>query len=324
MTTGRGDPRAALARLGYWTWDTEELLSLLHWMREHNLRAGDLPPLRFFGMDMQDPQLAIADVLTFLRREAPAEEKGAREAYDCLGPLQTMEEVTRIYQEYRQRDPARQLACESAIGGVQERLNPVLARAGKSRESERARTGARLVSQFERYLRMRSLRDRFMAENVASLLAEAGPAGKAVLWTHNGHAVNRPGSLGGGLKKRFGPRALLVGMTFQGGTFRAVEQDAEGRYGGIRSLRAPELPADGLERHLSQAAGRAALFDLRPASGPSPLHGSLPMRRIGASFAPSRPEASFTPVRLAEDFDLLAYVAESSPTRGCCTAGRGR
>jgi erythromycin esterase len=36
VLTGNGDPVKALAGLYFWTWDTEEVLEMIRWMRRYN------------------------------------------------------------------------------------------------------------------------------------------------------------------------------------------------------------------------------------------------------------------------------------------------
>jgi erythromycin esterase-like protein len=62
-------------------------------------------------------------------------------------------------------------------------------------------------------------RDAEMAENVAEILAKAGPESKIVLWAHNGHIANAPGRLGQALKHSWGEQAYLLGFEFNYGTF---------------------------------------------------------------------------------------------------------
>lgn len=50
---GEGDPEAALEGIYFWTWNTEEVLALIGWMRAFN---ADRPPedrVRFYGFDAQ-------------------------------------------------------------------------------------------------------------------------------------------------------------------------------------------------------------------------------------------------------------------------------
>src|SRR5271169_2485691 len=50
---GSGKPDEALAGTRFWTWDTEEVLALIEWMRAWN-RTHE-PKVKFYGFDMQFP-----------------------------------------------------------------------------------------------------------------------------------------------------------------------------------------------------------------------------------------------------------------------------
>ncbi len=79
---GVGDSRDVIARMGFWTWHTQEVHDLVVWMRAWNLereRAGDPRRLTFRGFDMQDGQSAMDEVLAFLES---ADEQLAREVAD--------------------------------------------------------------------------------------------------------------------------------------------------------------------------------------------------------------------------------------------------
>lgn len=66
---GEGDPRALIKGMYFWTWDTEEVLAMVEWMRLHNQAA--LPegrrPVQFTGFDMQTDTVALS-----IAREAVA------------------------------------------------------------------------------------------------------------------------------------------------------------------------------------------------------------------------------------------------------------
>ncbi len=67
---GPGDGAALVAGMGFWTWNTREVLDLVEWMRTHNTRVraeGTGRALTFAGVDMQTPDLAMAEVKRFLR-----------------------------------------------------------------------------------------------------------------------------------------------------------------------------------------------------------------------------------------------------------------
>ena len=50
------DPRELIGGMYFWTWNTEEVLAMVAWMREHN--AGSEHKVHFTGFDMQTPDVA--------------------------------------------------------------------------------------------------------------------------------------------------------------------------------------------------------------------------------------------------------------------------
>src|SRR6266542_314492 len=50
---GTGNPAEALAGMRFWTWDTQEVLALIEWMRAWN-RTHERK-VKFYGFDMQSP-----------------------------------------------------------------------------------------------------------------------------------------------------------------------------------------------------------------------------------------------------------------------------
>src|SRR6266700_1205944 len=66
---GTGNPAEALAGMRFWTWDTQEVLALIEWMRAWN-RTHERK-VKFYGFDMQSPTEAALGVIDYLGRVAP-------------------------------------------------------------------------------------------------------------------------------------------------------------------------------------------------------------------------------------------------------------
>ena len=67
---GKGDAAQLLRGMYFWTWDTEEVLSMIQWMREFN-KSGKVR-VQFTGFDMQTPTVAASIVRDFVSRyDAP-------------------------------------------------------------------------------------------------------------------------------------------------------------------------------------------------------------------------------------------------------------
>jgi erythromycin esterase-like protein len=66
VLTGRGDPAELLRGIYFWTWDTEEVLDMIKWMRAFN--ASGRGPVLFTGFDMQTHTVALDIVRQFVGR----------------------------------------------------------------------------------------------------------------------------------------------------------------------------------------------------------------------------------------------------------------
>ena len=66
VVNGTGDPRQLLRGLYFWTWDTEEVLAMIEWMREFNKSGRGR--VEFTGFDMQTPTVAAQIVQDFASR----------------------------------------------------------------------------------------------------------------------------------------------------------------------------------------------------------------------------------------------------------------
>jgi erythromycin esterase-like protein len=67
---GPGNPRQLIAGMYFWTWNTEEVLEMVDWMRRFN--ASKRGRIEFTGFDMQAPDTAAAIVRRFLAVHEPA------------------------------------------------------------------------------------------------------------------------------------------------------------------------------------------------------------------------------------------------------------
>lgn len=106
---GTGDPKALLKGMYFWTWNTEEVLAMIEWMRQFN--ASGKGRIQFTGFDMQTATVAMDTVQAFLGKADPA----------------YADQVRSIYSEARS---VRSAATASAFG-VATGTFPVKAAAGK-------------------------------------------------------------------------------------------------------------------------------------------------------------------------------------------------
>jgi erythromycin esterase-like protein len=92
VLNGKGDPKQLLKGMYFWTWDTEEVLDMILWMREFN-RSGK-GRIEFTGFDMQTPTVAMDNVRQFLLGHD-------EELFSTVDPLYT--EITRTTKARQQQ-----------------------------------------------------------------------------------------------------------------------------------------------------------------------------------------------------------------------------
>lgn len=118
------------------------------------------------------------------------------------------------------------------------------------------------------------VRDRAMADNVRQLV-DSGH--RVIVWVHNGHVANAPGSFGGFLRKRYGKDYVPVGLTTFSGTYSGLEPGTN-LVGEYKLYPSPE---QSLEAYLQKTGHVTAYVDLRTTKGravPQWLGTPLPCR----------------------------------------------
>jgi erythromycin esterase len=306
VLSGKGDPRQALAGLYFWTWNTEEVLGLIEWIRQWNADPAHPKKVKFYGLDMQFPHVAAARALEAIAARAPA---GAERARAVLEPLT----VRGVEGEFRNKPREEMQRLAAALAG----LAPLL-------ESDAgARQNLRIVEQCVGvYAEAQALagRDKAMADNAAWILEQEGAGARMVLWAHNGHVAADAGTgffepMGAHLRRRLGAGLVVMGFSFDQGSFRAVERGA-----GLREFTVGPAMDGSFDRGLAAAGLPLLALDLRVAARTEPaaswLAKALRMRSIGALFSAALEQSSYYSRVIPKDFDVILFVARTTAARG--------
>jgi erythromycin esterase len=321
---GQGNPETLLSGLYFWTWNTEEVLDMILWMRQHNVDPGSAPAVSFFGFDMQFPGMAIHNVLQFLEPLDAVIWQAADGHYDCMEPYANDPTGAR-QASYGQAEAAYQNACRDAVQAVYDSLAAhQTAYEGMSSPAAFAKAlrSARIVVQYEDMEAERTVggRDLYMAENSIWLLEQGGPDAKIVLWAHNGHVSNRPGWMGSHLQEEYGDDLVVVGFDFYHGSFRAVTYLGGGSYGSLTTHSVVLPPLRSYEYYYHSAGVPRFILDLQginfSTSATSWLPGPRQMRSIGAVFQPGAEHLYFYDARQPEEYDLIIYFEGTTVARG--------
>lgn len=326
VTHSRGDPGAALQGLGFWTWNTREVLGLLEWLRGHN---ADLPPdrrVRFVGIDAQLPGTAVRAVEGFLAEVAAPELPQFAAALEAL-PLNRVGDPA--------LPPSTQREVEDLLDFLDREATTLVAASSPDRYARVRRHAAHLVRSAQLVTAPRppadsqttvyAVRDRLMADAVTDAVEGASPAhGPAVaVWAHNGHVQCRDGSdtvpaMGAHLRRRFGPQYYALGLTSGSGSFRARRS---------RVLRGPSrspvrhrlgaAPPTTVEGHLAAAHPGDHLVDLRDEDAPEAAIrwlGARAWTRAHGAVTPVLYRAALAPMVPGGGYDGLGYVHHTRPS----------
>ena len=327
VLTEKGDPASALAGMYFWTWDTEEVLEMIRWMRNYNADPRHEKKVKFYGFDAQFPGRAARVALAYVSKVDAQLPGGTKEA---LSPLAN----PFLARSYDALAPAKKQAVMTAAQGLlnlldQQRTDYVK----RTSESELAvaRQHAQVLAQA---LAMKNpgdtfmVRDRAMADNIRWILEHEGPGTKMVVSAHNGHVATSVASgqewMGHHLRKMYSTDMVVFGFAFNQGSFQAVEMPfGTGR---LRPFQVKPAPEGSLDAILAASGLALAAIDLRelPKDGPVAAWFDQPRttRSIGAGYSEQSASQFFSPSRVPRIYDALLFVEKTTSARPNAAGGR--
>jgi erythromycin esterase len=222
VLNGKGDPAQALAGLYFWTWNTEEVLDMIRWMRMYNEDASHPKKVKFFGFDMQIARVAVTNVEEYLRNVDPEEATVVAEAMAPLSDAAKEQAYANQPAQFRDQTAA---AIDATLNHFDERREQY-SRSSSSEAWILARHNLEIVKQAEK-LRSAAgtgdfaVRDRAMAENIKWILGHEPSGTKIMVWAHNGHISTGPifgsPSMGMTLRGMYGSAMVVCGFFVQSG-----------------------------------------------------------------------------------------------------------
>ena len=313
VLTGEGNPRELLEGMYFWTWNTQEVLDMILWMREFNDSGRGV--MQFTGFDMQTPSVAAEEVRAFVAEHDP----------DYLAQLdKAYKVVSSVYEVSVEQDaPIDELEMwQDKATGVLNHLTNHQAAYSVATPSEVtwAVQNARIVVQAAQHKLYRASvrssdypsRDESMAANVEWIL-EQNPDAKVVLWAHNGHIKESTiGPMGGFLSKEFGDDYLSIGFTFYQGDYMARSQLDKP----VQVNTASAAPADSIGGVFHELGLPFFALDLRGVERDGPASWRVWYREtrmmIGSVAVEDR--RAFSKTLLPTNYDAIIFVDQMTPT----------
>ena len=322
VLTGKGDPEKALAGLYFWTWNTQEVLEMIRWMRRYNADGRNTRKVKFYGNDIQSPVRPMKVVLAYLDQvgSEKSEQLRAHEALSLLVDAYSAQSYARV-------DEALML---DALDVMRETTKELDAKKTDylSNTSEEEWTFARLHADIlERNIRMNirserftnggAIRDTAMADNVQWILEHEGPDAKMVLWAHNAHVAVHEKWMGHHLRAAYGEDMVVFGFAFNQGSFQAMEMPFwTGK--GLRPFHVKPLDEKSLDATLAEVGIPISVIDLRqlPDSGAVTnwFERAPRSRSFGAGFHDSMEKVAHSQ-SVTSWYDALIFIDETTAAR---------
>ena len=319
---GQGNAARALAGMKFWTWDTEEVLQMIEWMRRYNADPSHGRKVRFYGFDMQYTDTAVVSIVNYIAQSAPEHVEKVKTDLKTFSPENWQLGFADLPTEVR-------LAARRGAEDVAALLD-------KYRDDTEAWVRARryvtvIVQAAEMFAPTTQprgdIRDKAMADNVG-WIARSHPEARIVLWAHNVHIskLDSDGfrAMGGHLAATFGDRYFSLALSFGEGAFQARER-LLGRKAAPLVARTVSLPSDHyVEVALARVGTPLFVIDLRnrPRTGPvaSWFDTPHPMRTTGGNHKP--PDYPWGLTLLDREFDAVLYVHRTTRARPTPTGRR--
>jgi len=303
---GIGDPHKALEGLYFWTWNTEEVLDMIEWMRAYN-QSGQ-GQIQFTGFDMQYGAVAMQNARNFVATADPGYLAAANYAFAVASAA-----VANNQKGILQSNATIQEAA-AEVEGV--RLHLVANRdaylaGGATASAVDWAIQNTLIAEQSTYMIIGGgpYRDQCMASNIDWILQQ-NPGARVVLWAHDYHVSRTAGAMGSYLAAGHGSDYVVFGQIFHAGRYNAYNSN------GILTANDATESFPGTVEYVLHSAGMPwFILDLRQASpndpGSSWLFGPVQYRTIGSM---AMDGFGFTS-QLTGDYDVLIFFDQTNPSQ---------
>jgi erythromycin esterase-like protein len=309
---------SSVRRFPRWMWRNAEFAEFVEALRTANLRRPEAARVGLYGMDVYDLFGALDRVRAYVRHRPTGAAAAANAAARCFAPYHRSTEAYGI----ASRKVAR--SCTAPAQALLHAVRHAPAVKGVPAEEERfaALQAAATIVDAEGYFHAAfagayswNVRERSMAASIKRVAAHAagqGDTARVIVWTHNSHVARTASttmadrgetSIADLLREDGAGQVFAMGLLTHSGTFMAAP--AWDRPGQVYRLNpAARNSVEGLLRRSGEA--RAVLM-LRGAA-PGAHSEWRPQRGVGAVYDPRLPEAVYSRVQLATEFDAVTFL----------------
>lgn len=289
---GKGNPQDALNKIGYWVWNTKEVLSLIEWMKSYNSTQSKENKLSFIGIDVTNCQNTSNILYKYLQKNYfPDNQKflSILSVYNSVDNLKNLRK--KDFEEHYLILKALELEFKNLKDPYLWQLN----------------------NSILQYISMRidytqTLRDKLMFENINWLVENTNS--NIFICAHNIHISKKNilfNPLGHHLKNKYSEKYYSVGFDFGSGSFNAfdIESNKILKYSINEPLKKTSTEV------LNNASSNIYFLDFHKISLSPTLNKfviSKSFRRsIGSTYSPKMVESE----KLKEAFDAIIFVKKT-------------
>lgn len=210
----KNDPKELLKNIGFWIWNTQEVLELIEWMKKFNVDKIQSNQINFYGIDIMDCSNS-AKIISEHLTENLYENK--TQYLDILS-FYTIKNNTKYLN--------KNILKNHLI--VMNELKEIL----KSSEAKNKELYISLQNSIIQFINLcidyrQEIRDKEMSENINQILHFNGNESKIFIWAHNFHikknniTYTNDYAMGHFLKEKYGNEYYSLGFDFATGAFNA-------------------------------------------------------------------------------------------------------
>jgi len=289
---GKGTLKNVMDDLTYPSWQTQEMIDIIQWLKSYNQTSKK--KVEFKGFDMQNGMSALKAVEDFakvndtgLLADLTELWKWYDDAITRKQPWnQVYEKAETIYQYLETKNDSAYTGTEAQnLASIKHYMNIFVQSLSSQYKSEKTKS-----------------RDEYMAQNI-DWLVKNHEGKKIILSADNTHITKASGKMGSFLSNWYGEKYIAFGFTYNNGSYSA--------YGPEKYYKVHPSYAGTYEYFFSKSKFKNFLLDIRSSNDIPFLNTAAGFRSIG-----SRPQETtqFTEIMLKRHFDIIAYIDNSEHT----------
>lgn len=344
ILNGTGSARDGLMAMDFWTWNTEEVVEMIEWMREFN--KNNERKIKFYGFDMQNSIKSVKKLIGYLEK---VDGSSYKESIDKLKKLEGVYESSQkeLAEKFAKLEGAGASVTPSVDFGaikdntaqLQESLNKdkeTLLKNSSEAEYKMALQLLKVISQSVELTQLSlksttlvetetfNFRDKSMAENVKWIHDYESGFGndKVMLWAHNGHVSISHSScstMGEDLEDLYGNKYYSIGFEFYSGSFNALKFDpTTNSTGSLEKFTIEKSNEKALATVLNNAGIPLGFIDIKSSAKNSRISKFFSkgqfMHSIGAVYTGVE-EHCFMAQTLIRDYDGLIFISNTTESK---------